>query len=331
VRYIIIISTILLFGSTKAQFDQQKFEKIFQEEVGNKKNSTRENHSAVYQHTTPQAVPSWFINLPVCESTEVYSIGISDPEMDSTLGYETALYRAQIMANVFYNGTTQLLCDFFFNEANNTSDIVYEHFSRINSNSYFDNNYEVIESYTNSYAETIVLIKYALKDKITSDNFNKIRLELYKNEIEASNRTEYESIYELSVYSDTENTDTLMFYQITQFGKKHDVVSKTNKTIKQVPIYSLKYMGLPSADSASVHYYSHGLWKEYFKSLTLHIISIARLKLENIQHISDAYQKDNFEKLTRGISVNKMRFALTGISGFNNELKVAMQELPIIE
>ncbi len=327
--------TLLFFGvimctlTSNAQLDKEKFEKIFDEEVNDSKYSERENHSGVYQHTAPQPVPEWFINPPVSENDFVYSIGISDPEMDTTAAFEMAVYRAQIMANVLHKSTTQLLCDFFLNEENNTTNIAYEHFSRVNAKIPFEAEFEIAETYRNSFDETMVLIKYYPKKRIKHNNFNKIKLELYKSEIESTSYGNLESVYELWVQANSIATPDPMFYQITELGPRHDVVSSVENIQKDVPIYSLRYKGIPTADSVGHCNFSHGLWKEYFKSVVLFIINKAREKPENIQQVSDSYQKNSLEKLTRGISMNKMRFVLTNISALNNELKIDLKELPL--
>lgn len=93
-----------------------------------------------------------------------------------------------------------------------------------------------------------------------------------------------------------------------------------------VPIYSLKYSGIPTKDTVAVTCsFSHGLWKEYFKSIALFIVAKSREKPENITYLDDTYQYTNTQKLTRGISSNKMRFVITKIygtkAGLNVELK----------
>lgn len=327
----LILFAIAIFCAQflNAQIDKENFEKTFNEELNDDKYSKRENHSGKYQYTKPQQVPSWFVNPPTSQDNEVYAIGISDPEMDTTAGLEMALYRAQVMANVLNRSTTQLLCDFFLNEVDNSSDIVYEHFSRINARIPEENVFDIVNIYRNSYDETLILIKYTRPKYKRKDRMNPIKLEVYKNEIQSSRYGNFESIYELYVESNSITEPNPMFYQITEIGPRHDVVSAQQEDKKQVPIYQLQYVGLPNSDSTKANSFSHGLWKEYYKSLMSYIINKAREKPENIKHISDAYQQNSLEKLTRGISVNRMRFMLTGITAKGNSLHVSLQELPL--
>ncbi len=327
-RKLLFLSIILYALTTSAQLDKENFEKIFEEETNNSKYSKRESHSGTYQYTLPQLVPRWFITPPVSNDSLIYSIGISDPEMDTVNALEMAVYRARVMANVLYKGTTQLLCDFFLNEVNNSSDIAYEHFSRINAKIPFNDKFEIVETYRNSFDETMVLIKYYPPKNIEPNQFNRIKLEHYKSEIESSSYGNFESVYEFWVQANSDTIADPVFYQITKLGPRHDVMSAQGNIQKQVPIYSLQYKGIPSADSTELCNFSHGLWKEYFKSTMVFIMSKAREKPENIKQITDSYQKNTFEKLTRGISMNKMRFVLTNISATNNKLKVTLQELP---
>jgi hypothetical protein len=271
-------------------------------------------------------VPNWLVNIPTSNKGEIYSIGISDPEMDSASAINMAIYRAQIMANVFNNSITQLLCDFFMNESTNTSDIVYEHFSRINAKIPIDNTFEIIKTYTNDFDETMVLIKYHLIKRQKAKNQHRIIFELYKNEIESASFGEMESIYEISVKANSNTEPNPMLYQLTEFGKRSDVLSVTDDKEHSIPIYSLKYTGIPSTDSVEFCHFSHGLWKEYFKSVMIVILSKAREKPENIKYLSDTYNRNSLQKTTRGISINKMRFILTGITVSNNQINVNLHE-----
>jgi hypothetical protein len=96
-----------------------------------------------------------------------------------------------------------------------------------------------------------------------------------------------------------------------------------------MPIYKLPYAGIPTNDSTQINYFSHGLWKEYFKSFMSFIIIKAREKPEIVSVLADKYQTESYEKLTRGISVNHMRFVISGIKAEQNQLKVEMIELPL--
>jgi len=330
-KFLFLAITILRVGTLVAQYDKELFEKEFQKEFSEAKYSKRESHSSVYQRTAPQQVPAWFVNPPVSNTDEVYAVGISDPEMDTTNALNQAVYRAQIIANVLRKSTTQLLCDFYLNEVNQSSDIVYEHFTRINSYLAIEGKFEIIESFRNRFDETIVLIKYFPIKNLAKEQVNSINLELYRSEVETTAKGKFESTYEMIVKSNFDSIADPMVYQLTDLGNRYDVESTQGTEQKTVPIYTLGYSGIPSNDSIQYCYFTHGLWKEYFKSVMSFIIVKAREKPENIQHISDTYQTNSLEKLTRGISVNKMRFVVTGLSVSDNKLNVAMQELPLDE
>lgn len=324
--YTFILIPVWCFG----QVDKTKFEEIFEEETTDSKYSKRENHSGAYHYVPPQVVPAWFINPPVSNGNEVYAIGISNPGMDTTAALEQALLRAEIIANVFRKSTTQLLCDFFTNEMQRSNSIVFEHFARVTAKlPRQKGNYQVVDSYRNRFDETLVLIKYEPPKKVKASQLQTIRLELYRNEIDSKTYGVYESIYELLVQPESVEADAMEFYQLTELGKRSDVVSGGTKKENQVPIYSLKYSGLPMADSASNCFLSHGLWKDYYKSILLQILERAREKPENISFLSENYNSENNQNLTRGISVNKMRFVLTGVQAEQNQLKVKLQEVPL--
>jgi hypothetical protein len=217
------------------------------------------------------------------------------------------------------------------NEVNHSSNVVYEHFSRINANIPILGNFEIVSSQRNKFDETIVLMRYFPTDSLKPEQYDQIAMELYKNEVQSSAYGNFQSVFEIRVQSNNADRSDPMFYQLTELGTRYDVLSLYENQQKNIPIYKLPYTGIPNNDSATFSYFSHGLWKEYFKSVMIQIISKAREKPENIQYLGDAFQKNSYEKLTRGISVNQMRFVVTGMNVFNNELKVAMRELPLDE
>lgn len=313
-----------------AQDDQGLYkEKVFDHEVGDNKYTSRSSHSSLYVHTAAQQVPAWFSAPPASSDNFVYSIGVSDPGLDSADAMEMALYRAEMMACIFWNSTTQLLCDFYMDEVSNSQKIAYEHFSRINGRiPKQKGTYELIEKQVNAFDEIMVLIKYTPVSASAADLYD-VQLELYKNETQASAFGEFESIYEAKI-KERDAKEALKIYRFTELGKRYDVENINDGKEVPVPIYTLGYNGITPIDTIiATQYFSHGLWKEYLKSVMTVIINKAREKPENVSYLSDSYQVESYQKLTRGISVNKMRFALVGIKAGYNEMKVELEELPL--
>jgi len=313
-----------------SQKQQDRFKEVFDEEMDDGAFLKRENHSVKYRFTAPQQVPDWFTNPPVSEGDEVYAIGISDPGLDSADAITMAVYRARIMAHILRYSMTQLLCDFFVNEADHSNSVVYEHFSRINSIiPVADESVEIIDRFTNRFDETMVLVKCKPDLNLKKEETYAVQLELFKNETESSIYGNYESVYDMMVKSNNINYPDPVFYQLTEYGTRFDVISTMDNQNQTVPIYSLSYEGLNGTDSVRYQYFSHGLWKEYLKAVMTFIMNAAREKPENVQVLTDKYQAESFEKLTRGISVNKMRFVLMAIKAEQNQLKVELKELPL--
>jgi len=325
-----IIITILLFASSFGYAQKEKFKDIFDSELADETIVERTSHSGKYQHTNAQKVPDWFIHPPISDGNSIYSIGISDPGLDTTQALEMAIFRAEIMANILRKSTTQLLCDFFLNEEEQSNSVVFEHYTRISTKlPSTKGNYEIVNTHRNQFDETMVLIKYNPPANVMSNQLYPIRFELYKNETESSVYGVFESVFEMVVKSNSYDSPDPAFYEITELGERSNVVSKSFNEEIDVPIYTLGYLGIPSADSAKQCFFTHGLWKEYFKSVMVHIITIAREKPENISFLADKYNVENYQKLTRGVSVNKMRFVITSINYEAGKLKVKLTELDL--
>ncbi len=325
-KTILFLFTFLFAAQGFSQFDKEKFEEIFEKETTDDKYNSRDNHSSKYLHKPTQHLPSWFYSPPISNNNSIIAMGISDPGLDSADAMKMAIYRAEIMANILRKSTSQLLCDFFLNDKTNSQQIVYEHFSRIITKMPDSvQGLNVVNSFRTEYDETIVLIRYQPLDKVSHLKLNTVFFELYKNETQNSIYGNYESIYELLVKKSNVNSSVPMFYQLTEYGPRNDVIGAIDTLEYKVPIYSLIY----ASDSAKNISFSHGLWKEYFKATTNHILNVARKKPENIKVMGDKYQTDSYEKLTRGLSVNKMRFVYEGIKIENNILSVKLKEITL--
>jgi len=312
-----------------AQIDKENFEKIFDQELNDSKYTPRENHSSKYLHCTPQEVPVWILNPPASDNQGIIALGISDPGMDSTDGWNQALLRAQIMANIFRKNTTQLLCDFFLNEQNNTQQVVYEHYSRIVT--YLPDSlsqFEILNSFKNNYDETFVLIRYTPPTQINPSMLKTVFLELYRNEVENSIYGNFESVYELLVKDSNKSNTHFLSYQFTEYGPRSSADGYYNHQDYIIPIYSLNYKLVLNQSEESLQL-AHGFWPAYLKSTINTILAIAKQKPENIKVMGDKYQTNSYEKLTRGLSENKLSFRFTGLTIADKSLEIKLDEFPV--
>lgn len=327
-------SLVLLIGivfavSSSAQLDKERFHNIFKEETKEKKYRSRDNHSSKYSYTKAQQLPHWFYSPPVPSSGEFIGLGISDPGLDSADAMNMAIHRAQIMAYMLAKSTTQFMVDFFTNEITGAQDVVYEHFARVYTKMPVKaENCDIIETFTNQFDETFVLVKYSPKKGKQPKNGHTAIMELFKNEMQAGGRGEYESVYELLVKDNKDKTNVPLMYRIVEFGTRNDVEGTVNNEDYTVPIYSLRYE-YPVRDTIIKQQFSHGIWKEVFKSTVTQILNKARKKPEIIKDMGDNYQSDSSEKLTRGISSNKMSFVWTGIGFKYDQIKMKLKEVPL--
>lgn len=326
-RSLIFVFAMFIGFAVHAQSNQERFKKTFDEEIQEEGGLERTSHSAKYQHTAPQKLPEWITQIPSSTRELIYAVGISDPAMDSTEGMQQAVFRAELMANVFRKSTTQLLCDFFLDEEASSSSIVYEHYSRISTKMPMQKHQsEIIQSFKNQYDETIVLVAYHPPKRVDPAQLLNIRMEMYKNETESSIYGQFESVFDLMVKTPTTDIAPYGFYELTELGERSSVVSSDTVGKYEVPIYTLAYHDIPAKDSVNNCFFTHGLWKEYYQSTMNHIMSKAREKPENISYLTDKYQVENYQKLTRGVSVNKMRFTLDGFYAENGKLMVKLTE-----
>ncbi len=316
---------VLLNYSISAQIDAARFAAYFDDEKESLEN-IRVNHSDLFQYELPQELPSWFFNPPMAEDDFIYSIGISDPALDSIKAMGQAQERALIMASLTSNSLTQLLCRFYMDETKGFSNVVYENYARVSANlpQHYDS-VELVNDTYNAFGEAVVLIKYKVQQPTESLNEEKIVLDIYKNEFEGSQSGIFESIYELS-YRSYSNDSLLVQYQMMELGSRTAVSCKLDSISYELPIYTLKYYS-QYQDSSTVCFYSHGLWKEYFKAISSQIVTKAQNRPENIQVLGDNYSTDSYQKMVQGISQNKQRLSLKKVITSKNILLVHLMEL----
>ncbi len=321
-RYTLILTGLLLFSiNTFSQLNGSRFDEVLAESGEEGISGTSNGRSSRYYTTKAQSVPKWFFHLPVSQNA-VYAIGISDPEMDSTLGFEQALTRAKLLAGISCKSLTQLLCDFFYDETGGIQNVAFENYSRIKANALATANAEIVQSYRNQFDETLVLIKIS-PCVSPLEKENSIYLEVYKSEVESSVHGDFESIVELGINENTTYQPT--FYQSTELGGRFSILSVHDTLKHELPIYNLSYH-IPCGDSTQTIHLSHGLWKEYVASLANNIIHLAKNKPENIKVLSDRYQTTSYQKLTRGISNNMLYLNITGVSWKNDAFEVSLIE-----
>lgn len=334
IRYLLLILVILPFIGL-AQTDRDLFQDVFDSEI-DQSNSllNRQNHSNLYQFTKPQTVPNWLLSPPPSNNSAIYAIGISDPGTDTTLAYKLAIERAKVIANFYRKTNIQLICDFFHNEKSNQNQVAYEHYSRLSTVIPSDNrHYIVVDSLINAFGEAIVLVKFVPPVAVNNEQLLFAQFDMYKNEIEHNTYGNFESVYELLVQNSNTSGQYKMFYQITEYGQRSDVESNIDTIKVTVPIYSLKYNNIAGPDSVEVRFFSHGLWKEYIKTIVTSMAKYAREKPENISLLAASKRSDTdddkHQKLTRGKSENIIGFSLNSLSGFNNSITVNIVERQI--
>ena len=328
-KSLFFLTSILFSISISAQLDKERFQEIFDDETKEEKYISRDNHSTEYSHTKAQELPNWFFHPPTPGNGEFIGLGISDPGLDSTDAINMAINRAQIMAYMLKKSTTQFMVDYFINEVTDAHEVVYEHFARVITKMPASvNNCELIESYTNEFDETFALVKFIPDNSKSTMNHNMVFMELFKNEMQAGARGQYESVYELLVKDNREKDEVPLMYRVIEYGTRNDVEGTINNENYSLPIYSLRYTYI-LPDTVINKQFSHGIWKEVFKATITQILNKARKKPETIKDMGDNYQVESSEKLTRGISSNQMSFIWVGMGLQYDQLMIRLKEIPV--
>lgn len=273
-------------------------------------------------------VPQWIVNFSNAGQIEGYMIGISDPGLDEEVAARQAELRAVSLHLLLQRVNVKNLTDYYSNEVENVDVSMYEYFSRATAQSDMLD-YTIVDSAKSNFGEKIYLLKFGTTPVPSPKWGNKLslRTDLYKGEIQYRDQTEYKAHFQLV----TTNAagDTLLDYMLTEIGSNFETLSYMEG--KELIGSTYPYVYIPGHNEKNEEikcYLAGGLWKEFYKSLLNQILNLSQINCSKVGKMSERMQP-SFEKNTRNLSNNLLRFGLHSFSIEKTFVKVEMSGTPL--
>lgn len=312
-----------------AQIYMDRFDDYFASDSLEVEQIHRGSHSYQFVYVPVQKIPAWFSDLPLNDSLWVYSIGISNPGMDSVDAMQLAIKRAAMMSCVLNNANARLLYSYYKNESGAVQSAMYENYAQIISSfpaAYVQKGMVVSYAY-NEYQEGMVLMKFLRSSMQERDEDQRLELIRFGKEWNKQQGSVFEASYELNCGS-KEDKFGFSNYEVYHLDLRMHASGLYLDLSYVIPIYSLCYSN-DSIASTKRQCFSYGLWAEYYKSFLDQVIASSRKSPESIESLAASYQNSDHSELIQGISNTKQSFALKNIAIRNNILQVHLIEVDV--
>lgn len=313
--------------------DQTNFNKIFEQETGDKnetikKNSRFKNIGILSYY--PDTLPRWFFSLPA-SGEEFYALGISDPDMEHEKAKELALIRAKASALIFSNAKIQYYRDIYTSAVEegkytNLRQRFDTYFKISASSAINDGMFAVVDTHFTRYNEYIVLVKYtpSLSSENDSINLTAVGTTLL---IEASvdDAFEDQAEYELlNLYQPNQGELKKAHYLYREKGSRSLSYSAINNEENEYPVYVYTYAS-PDWTTARHAFTSYnGLWSIYTRQLLNYLTLNSQQNSIKLKNLGEQYSSE-LSTLTREIASFTAKLNINGINFDTDTLKLDVQ------
>ncbi|MCX6181941.1 MAG: hypothetical protein NT150_08455 [Bacteroidetes bacterium] len=273
------------------------------------KNLSDPRHSALQpipdKYFTTDVIPEWLFDVNDTKDGNLYSIGISDPFIDSETAYQQALTRGiftlSLEMKTMVNGMNELYSK--IEENGKSSGNVFTEYYQLLSKEWIDFKYlTIIEKHYLKTGECIVKFKYKPSSDAENTFNTYVSLEYYRQE--KSLDLDYETTEKIT-YSGNSITDSTLSsscsFSLKKLNDKEEVLSECPANI-QYTIPKFTYQ-IGKANITS----QNGLWSLFIYKFSQKIISSSQVSSSIIKNVQDNFLTlDN--KLTREIVINQGNF-----------------------
>lgn len=322
--------------SEQVDNDYRQFRDVFDKEINNTDNLGDINKLTIH----PASLPEWLTSIPVSTNKSVYAIGISDPGMDEMQANLLAVLRAKTVIALLVSPKISSLTDNYSKEQKTkrtdqfTTKYVnyYRILASLNGN---PEQFEVVEKYTSSFGEVIVLMKYT-PDILTKSVIDSLmfKIDYYQAERQLKNKFEFEEkceVYGLSKQNNGSEEIDLFYYYFRAVNQFSEIVSRFNGEELGFPQTIFRYQSLmsTSADKQSFilsYKLNYGLWKAFVDSLIQKITSETINPDVSMQRLGDNYSSSS-QDLSREVSESDPVFRIQGIQVSNNRLSLMLNRM----
>lgn len=284
--------------------------------------------------------PNWFFNIPENEE-QIFVIGISDPRMEDSVGFNLATLRALQLAVIINETEISYTGDYYGEGEEVNRDYILreirQDLARFESEG-FIKNYNEIYSWINKNGETIVLLAVEVDNSGKHDEYYRVFGEYFRQDFERSNTRALESVRSISLNSElmlgVNRTKTN--YRATNVNGTIVPETRINDSLIQPVGYFYQYYNTLSQGFDISKYEASsdlqkGLWYAYLESIMLGMIKISKNYSAKMGTVKDNYMVDDTgedtdkAKFHRQVSKNSLNFCLHNLGVFDNQLYTSLE------
>lgn len=301
VKYIIVIILVLTFSLSYSQIteeqrrridrDKENFEKVFNQEFNIPKRG-----GVSFRDRSPAKLPDWFKKFTANGSGK-YSIGISDPGMDTVPAIHLAITRAKALLGLYNRPLVEGVNDYYSNksELKGSGEIYlrekYVDFCKIKTSFKIDTTKLKVEKIAfTKYNEAIVLVNYAGEVNETAGEPFKVNGSVFMVESQMGRKTDYSAKFDLDI---RKNNRCLSHYEIQEEDNRYRFLSKYMG--HEVPFteyyfgylyYAKNTSGVSMSYKAKV---PDGLWRSFIKQIMRQMLNLAQVENLKIKKVDDVF------------------------------------------
>ena len=326
---LILLCLFALIDSNIIAQTQQDFNKVFEKETADKnitRNKGKFKNIEILSYY-PDTLPNWFFSIPNSGS-EIYAIGISDPDMEQSKAKELAILRAKSNALLFSNAKIQYFRDIYTSaqEAGRYTNLRqrFDTYFKISASSAVNEGmFSVVDTHFTRYNEYLVLLKFNPSVSASNDTFNltAIGTTLF---IEASvddafeDQAEYEM---MTINQPSQSSQEKAHYLYREKGSRFLSYSALNNQENEYPVYVYTYASPNWTKPRHAFTSYNGLWSIYTRQFLNYLTLNSQQSIIKLKNLGEQYSSQ-LSTLTREIASFTARLNINGINFDSDTLKL---------
>lgn len=328
-RYLLIILCIPFCASAQTS-DFTEWQKNYPDLIWNFEKNLEEPLSGKLSripdtYFSTDTLPAWLFTWNLMKDNSIYSIGVSDPFINSDKATQQAYNRAIFLLSMQIFSVVNGMNEYYSRtddenkERNDAFTQFYQIFSKSNIK---DSLITLAEKTTLKTGECVIKLKYPLDASFLQSFNTYVNTEWYSQE--KSLNLDFESVQKLVLTGNTitkNGLSELCAFSYKKFNEKDEVLSECPDNSEYYVQTFNYYFGSKQILS------TQGLWTSILNNYLKKMINSCQLSNETIKKVSDGYQKLN-NNLSREIILKQSDFF---ISYLDSNLLVYIYKEPVAD
>jgi hypothetical protein len=288
------------------------------EDASQQTTSNTEKTKPVLISIGAEVLPFWFFETPRSDESSVFSIGISDPEIEDSLATIQATHRALLLAGLMMGADISGIFDDYQSESGKK----YEEMNKIKNLYHLIGKYFVTDSFRTRFKEKVVLLKF-IKDTADTIKFS-VFIDYYKSQVESNS-----GINNFVSISTRYKVDTCKYlYSYEQSGNDFSITSVVNKNQYDIPLGMYQYVKTGTDEREETIYLQHkGLWYGYYQAFIDGLAILTSTIRSRSKTLGQYENQNNQKQLAREIMNNKLIFNIDRVTQTGGKFEISMSAI----